>query len=147
MRYSKFFGKTLRDKPHDVTSKSHELLLRAGFITAVAAGIYDFLPLGFKVLEKIDRIIKEELSKKGVQHLLMPFVHPASLWKETGRFTKMKRPSLAETALDWIGSVQDYFLTNSEHIQCAKRAMASTIGSKVMWSCMSPCVGNTGCRR
>ncbi len=91
MRYSNLFGKTLRDKPHDVSSRSHELLLRAGFIAPVAAGIYNFLPLGFRVLEKIDQIIKEELAKKGVQHLLMPFVHPASLWQETGRFTKMKR--------------------------------------------------------
>lgn len=91
MRYSQLFGKTLRDKPKDVTSRSHELLLRAGFIMPVAAGIYDFLPLGFRVLEKIDKIIKKELAKRGVQHLLMPFVHPAVLWKETGRFTKMKR--------------------------------------------------------
>lgn len=70
---------------------SHQLLLRAGFITPVAAGIYTFLPLGYRVLEKIDRIIKEELEKRGVQHLLMPFVHPASLWEETGRFAKMQK--------------------------------------------------------
>ena len=91
MRYSRLFGKTLRQKPHNVEIRSHELLLRGGFIFPVAAGIYDFLPLGFRVLEKIDRIIKEELAKKGVQHLIMPFVHPASLWRETGRFEKMKR--------------------------------------------------------
>lgn len=70
---------------------SHQLLLRAGFITPVAAGIYSFLPLGFRVLEKIDQIIKEELAKRGVQHLLMPFVHPATLWEETGRFAKMQK--------------------------------------------------------
>lgn len=81
----------MRDKPRDVNSKGHELLLRAGFIMPVAAGIYDFLPLGFRVLEKIDKIIKEELAKRGVQHLLMPFVHPASLWRETGRFTKWRK--------------------------------------------------------
>lgn len=69
--------------------KSHEYLVRAGFINQVAAGLYDFLPLGFLVLSKLDRIIKEELSRKGVQHLLMPFVHPASLWKETGRYDKI----------------------------------------------------------
>lgn len=91
MRYSKLFGKTIRQKPHDVQIKSHEFLLRGGFIFPVAAGIYNFLPLGFRVLEKIDRIIKEELAKKGVQHLLMPFVHPASLWQETGRLAKMKK--------------------------------------------------------
>ena len=70
---------------------SHQLLLKAGFITPVAAGIYSFLPLGFRVLEKVDHIIKEELEKRGVQHLIMPFVHPAALWKESGRFGKMKR--------------------------------------------------------
>lgn len=69
--------------------RSHEYLVRGGFINQVAAGLYDFLPLGFLVLSKLDRIIKEELSKKGVQHLLMPFVHPASLWKETGRYDKI----------------------------------------------------------
>ena len=72
-------------------SVSHQLLLRAGFITPVAAGIYSFLPLGYRVLEKIDAIIKDELAKRGVQHILMPFVHPANLWDETGRFKKMKK--------------------------------------------------------
>lgn len=91
MKYSQLFGKTLRQKPHDVEAMSHQLLLRAGFIAPVAAGIYDFLPLGFRVLEKVDHIIKDELAKRGVQHLLMPFVHPATLWQETGRFTKWKQ--------------------------------------------------------
>lgn len=70
---------------------SHQLLLRAGFIKPVAAGIYDFLPLGYRVLEKLDRLIKEELSREGVQHLLMPIVHPSSLWQETGRRKKMDK--------------------------------------------------------
>lgn len=74
-----------------VDAVSHQLLLKAGFITPVAAGIYTFLPLGYRVLEKIDHIIKDELEKRGIQHLIMPFVHPASLWKETGRFTKIQR--------------------------------------------------------
>lgn len=85
MRYSKLFGKTQKETPRDVSVKSHELLIRGGFIFQIAAGIYDFLPLGYRVLEKLDRIIKEELSRVGVQHLLMPFVHPASLWEETDR--------------------------------------------------------------
>lgn len=91
MRQSQLFGKTQILKPRDVHIASHELLIRGGFIYPVAAGIYNFLPLGFRVLEKIDHIIKEELAKRGVQHLIMPFVHPASLWKETGRFTKMRK--------------------------------------------------------
>lgn len=91
MRYSTYIGKTMRQKLSGVDAVSHQLLLKAGFITPVAAGIYTFLPLGFRVLEKIDHIIKDELEKRGVQHLIMPFVHPATLWKESGRFKKMRR--------------------------------------------------------
>lgn len=91
MRYSQSFGKTQKEIPREATTVSHQLLLRAGFIHQIAAGIYDFLPLGFRVLNKLDVIIKDELSKEGVQHLLMPFVHPASLWQETGRYDKMDK--------------------------------------------------------
>ncbi len=91
MKYSQLMGKTARQRLPGSDVISHQLLLRGGFITPVAAGIYTFLPLGFRVLEKIDRIIKEELTKRGVQHLLMPFVHPAALWEETGRFSKMQK--------------------------------------------------------
>ncbi len=89
MRYSKFFGKTQKETPKEAVAVSHKYLLRGGFIHQLAAGLYEFLPLGFRVLAKIDAIIKEELAKKGVQHLLMPLVHPASLWKETGRYDKV----------------------------------------------------------
>lgn len=89
MRYSKFFGKTQKETPKEAVAVSHKFLLRGAFIHQLAAGLYEFLPLGFRVLTKIDQIIKEELAKKGVQHLLMPLVHPASLWKETGRYDKV----------------------------------------------------------
>lgn len=91
MKYSQLIGKTSRQKLPGSEVISHQLLLRAGFITPVAAGIYSFLPLGFRVLEKIDNIIKDEFTKRGIQHILMPFVHPATLWQETGRFTKWKK--------------------------------------------------------
>lgn len=91
MKYSQLIGKTSRQKLPGSEVISHQLLLRAGFITPVAAGIYTFLPLGYRVLEKIDRIIKEEFTKRGIQHVLMPFVHPATLWEETGRFTKWQK--------------------------------------------------------
>lgn len=91
MKYSQLIGKTSRQKLPGSEVISHQLLLRAGYITPVAAGIYTFLPLGFRVLEKIDRIIKEEFTKRSIQHILMPFVHPASLWEETGRFTKWRK--------------------------------------------------------
>lgn len=89
MKYSKSFGKTVKETPKEASIVSHQYLVRAGFINQLAAGLYSFLPFGFKVLTKIDQIIKEELAKKGVQHLLMPLVHPASLWKETGRYDKV----------------------------------------------------------
>jgi prolyl-tRNA synthetase len=89
MRYSKFFGKTQKETPKEAVAVSHKFLLRGGFVHQLAAGLYEFLPLGFNVLTKVDKIIKEELAKKGVQHLLMPLVHPASLWKETGRYDKV----------------------------------------------------------
>jgi len=91
MKYSQLIGKTSRQKLPGSEVISHQLLLRAGFITPVAAGIYSFLPLGFRVLEKIDHIIKNEFTKRGIQHVLMPIVHPATLWQETGRFSKMKK--------------------------------------------------------
>lgn len=91
MKYSTLIGKTSRQKLPGSEVMSHQLLLRAGYITPVAAGIYSFLPLGYRVLEKIDAIIKEEFTKRGIQHVLMPFVHPATLWQETGRFSKMRK--------------------------------------------------------
>ncbi len=89
MKYSKLFGKTSKEVPNDATAVSHQLLLRGGFIQQVTSGIYQFLPLGFRVLQKIDRIIREEFARSGVQDLLMPAVHPASLWEESGRINKM----------------------------------------------------------
>ncbi|MBU1130200.1 proline--tRNA ligase [Patescibacteria group bacterium] len=89
MRYSKLFGKTEKETFKQVKLKSHQFLLRAGFINQTATGLYSFLPLGFRVLAKIDAIVKQELAKENVQHLLMPYVSPASLWQETGRYDKM----------------------------------------------------------
>ncbi|MFA6991998.1 MAG: proline--tRNA ligase, partial [Candidatus Gracilibacteria bacterium] len=89
MRYSKSFVKTRKEVPKDATIPSHQLLIRGGFIYQLSAGLYDFLPLGYRVLMKVDKIIKEELALKGVEHLLMPLVHPASLWQETGRYDKV----------------------------------------------------------
>ena len=72
MLQSTLFGKTSKEAPKDAIALSHKLLTQAGFIAQVAAGIYSFLPLGWRVLKKIDRIIREEFEKRGVQDLLMP---------------------------------------------------------------------------
>lgn len=86
MKQSKYFNPTLRDNPADAEIKSHQLLVRAGFIRQNASGIYSYLPLGKKVLTKIEQVIRKELDEAGAQELLMPAIQPAELWQETGRW-------------------------------------------------------------
>ena len=89
MRYSKLFAPTLREVPSDVEMKSHALLLRAGFIRQLSAGVYEFLPLGWRVLNKVSDIIRDEMDKAGAQELLLPAIHPQELWAESGREAAM----------------------------------------------------------
>jgi len=86
MRASQLFFPTLREIPADAEMTSHKLLLRAGFIRRVGAGIYNYLPLGYKVLKKIERIVREEMDAQGAQELLMPAIVPAELYQESGRW-------------------------------------------------------------
>ena len=86
MRASQLFFPTLREVPAEAEMTSHRLLLRAGFIRKVAAGVYDYLPLGYKVLKKIEQIIREEMDAQGAQELLMPAMVPAELYQETDRW-------------------------------------------------------------
>jgi prolyl-tRNA synthetase len=86
MRASRLFLPTLRQVPTEATLVSHQLLLRAGFIRTLTAGIYSYLPLGYRVLQKISQIVREEMNAMGAQEMLMPFVQPAELWRETGRY-------------------------------------------------------------
>lgn len=85
MKYSKLFGKTIKDTPKDATLASHKLLYQAGFIRESTAGRYYFLPLGLRVQQKIQKIIKEEMDKAGAQEMITPVLHPKSLWEETNR--------------------------------------------------------------
>ncbi|MGB3905287.1 MAG: proline--tRNA ligase [Anaerolineae bacterium] len=86
MRLSKLFGNTLREVPAEAEMTSHQLLLRAGMIRQLAAGIYSYLPLGWRVLRKIEDILREEMDAIGGQEMRMPSVHPAELWQKTGRY-------------------------------------------------------------
>ena len=86
MRVSQLFGETLRETPADVDVASHQLLLRAGYVRPLAAGIFSYLPLAQRMLGKIARIIREEIDAIGGQEIAMPVVHPAELWQETGRW-------------------------------------------------------------
>jgi prolyl-tRNA synthetase len=85
MRISKLFGKTQKETPAEAETASHRLLLRAGMIHQVAAGVYAYLPLGLRVLKKIAGIIRDEMDKAGGQELMMPVLQPLELWQETGR--------------------------------------------------------------
>jgi prolyl-tRNA synthetase len=85
MRLSRLFGKTLRQAPAEAESISHQLLLRAGMIAQEAAGIYSYLPLGWRALRKIEDIVRDEMDKAGGQELMLPVLQPLELWQQSGR--------------------------------------------------------------
>jgi prolyl-tRNA synthetase len=89
MKASQTFLATLKEAPADAEVVSHQLMVRAGLIRKLSAGIYNYLPLGLKVIRKVENIIREEMNLAGVIELLMPIVQPAELWQETGRWEKM----------------------------------------------------------
>jgi prolyl-tRNA synthetase len=86
MRLSHLFFTTLRDDPNDAEMPSHRLLLRAGYVRQLGSGIYSLLPLGFRVNKRVEQIIREEMNRIGSQELEMPVVHPADIWKASGRY-------------------------------------------------------------
>ena len=102
MKISQLFSQTLRESPTDSEVVSHQLLVRAGFIRQLGAGIFTYLPLAYRVLNRIMGIVREEMNAIGGQELLMPVVQPADLWKETGRYYQ-------------IGSEMGRFKDKSEH--------------------------------
>ncbi|SER07337.1 prolyl-tRNA synthetase [Gracilibacillus ureilyticus] len=86
MKHSQTLIPTLKEVPADAEIKSHQLLVRAGYIRQTASGVYSFLPLGNKVLKNVEKIVREEMEKAGAVEMLMPALQPADLWKETGRW-------------------------------------------------------------
>ena len=86
MRMSHQFGRTLRDAPGDVELISHRLTLRAGLVRPLGAGIFSLLPMGWRIIQKVEQIIREEMNAIGGQEMSMPVVHPADLWRESGRY-------------------------------------------------------------
>src|ERR671938_866663 len=89
MRWSNMFVPTLREDPADAEVTSHRLLVRAGFIRQLTAGVYSLLPLGQRVRLKVMQIIREEMNGIGAQEFLLPALHPAEVWKESGRWAVM----------------------------------------------------------
>ena len=88
MRQSKFYIPTLKEAPSDAVAKSHQLMLRGGYIRQVTAGVYAYLPLGYRVLRKAENIIEEEMDNINVPEMIMPHLLPATLWQESGRYKK-----------------------------------------------------------
>ncbi|MBW8828205.1 MAG: proline--tRNA ligase [Burkholderiales bacterium] len=89
MKASQFFISTLKEAPADAEVVSHKLMMRAGMIKRLGAGIYSYMPMGLRVIRKVEAIIRDEMNRAGAVELLMPVVQPAELWQETGRFEKM----------------------------------------------------------
>ncbi|MBA1393816.1 proline--tRNA ligase, partial [Lactobacillus sp. XV13L] len=88
MRQSKLFMPTLKEAPSDAVVASHKLMLRGGYVRQVTAGVYAYLPLGFRVLSKAEKIMREEMAKINVPEMLMPELLPSTLWEESGRWQK-----------------------------------------------------------
>ncbi len=89
MKASEFFISTLKEAPADAEVVSHQLMLRAGMIKKLGAGIYTYMPMGLRVIRKVEAIVREEMNRAGAVELLMPVVQPAEFWQETGRWEKM----------------------------------------------------------
>jgi prolyl-tRNA synthetase len=89
MKASQFFISTLKEAPADAEIVSHRLMTRAGMIKKLGAGIYTYMPMGLRVIQKVERIVREEMNRAGAVELTMPVVQPAEYWQETGRFDKM----------------------------------------------------------
>jgi prolyl-tRNA synthetase len=89
MRLSQLFFTTLRDDPSEAEMASHRLLLRAGYVRQLGAGLYSLLPLGFRVTRRVEQVIREEMDRIGCQEMEMPVVHPADLWRESGRYDQI----------------------------------------------------------
>ena len=88
MRASRFFIATLKEAPSDAEIVSHQLMMRAGMIKRLGSGIYTYMPMGLRVIRKVEAIVREEMNRSGAIELLMPVVQPAELWQETGRWQK-----------------------------------------------------------
>ena len=89
MRLSNLFFTTLRDDPAEAEMPSHRLLVRAGYVRQLGAGLYSLLPLGFRVTKRVEQVIREEMNAIGGQEMEMPVVHPAEVWKDSGRYDKI----------------------------------------------------------
>jgi len=97
MRMSQLVGRRIKEDPKDAQTISHKYLIRGGYVRPVSAGIYSLLPMGKRIVEKIENIIREEMNRIDGQEILMPVVLPAELWKESGRYESVGQELLRFT--------------------------------------------------
>lgn len=124
MRWSQTLIPTLRNVPKDAEAASHQLALRGGFIRQLASGIYSYLPLGFRVLQKIIGIIREEMRRAGAEELLLPALHPAELWKKSGRFE-----ALGEDKISFKNRAGHEFVLGPTHEEVITELVGGSIKS------------------
>ncbi len=124
MRMSRLLVRTLREAPADAEVASHQLLVRAGYIRRVASGVYTYLPLGLRVLHRVERVIREELDAAGCQELLLPALHPIELWEQSGRAALFGSDSLPAMTVEARGGT---FVLGPTHEEVA----TVTVGAEV----------------
>jgi prolyl-tRNA synthetase len=124
MRMSQLLIRTLREAPADAEVASHQLLVRAGYIRRLASGVYTFLPLGLRVLHRVERVIRQELDAAGCQELLLPALHPIELWEQSGRAALFGSDALPAMTVDARGGT---FVLGPTHEEVA----TVTVGAEV----------------
>ena len=124
MRMSRLLVRTLREAPADAEVASHQLLVRAGYIRRLASGVYSFLPLGLRVLAKVEAVIREELDAAGCQELLLPALHPIELWEQSGRAAMFGSDALPAMTVDARGGT---FVLGPTH----EEVVTVTVGAEV----------------
>ncbi|MDD5217396.1 MAG: proline--tRNA ligase [Candidatus Omnitrophica bacterium] len=124
MKWSQTLIPTLRNDPKDAEAVSHKLALRAGLIRQLSSGVYSYLPLGFRILHKIIRIVREEMLQAGAEELLMPALHPAELWKKSGRYE-----SLGEDKIAFKNRAGHEFVLGPTHEEVVTELVGSSIKS------------------
>lgn len=126
MRMSKLLVRTLREAPADAEVASHQLLVRGGYIRRLASGVYSFLPLGLRVLQRVEQVIREELDAAGCQELLLPALHPIELWEESGRAALFGNDALPAMTTDARGGT---FVLGPTHEEVVTVTVAAEVDS------------------
>ena len=124
MRMSQLLVRTLREAPADAEVASHQLLVRAGYIRRLASGVYTFLPLGLRVLQRVEQVIRQELDGAGCQELLLPALHPIELWEQSGRAALFGNDALPAMTVDVRGGT---FVLGPTH----EEVVTVTVGAEV----------------